>query len=177
MRSRIYFAKGDYGYSLKDLHTAELLSPGDPSTIKWKEWASKKLLSKGYQLFKTDIDSAFQNYNLSIEFDDDNFESYYQRGFAFNSIEDYKSALSDFNRAIEINPHHFESYRMVDYMLARDKKWETIIEYWNRFLEVEPDHAKAYLERAGTNYHNKDFESALNDLEKSCAYKSLKAKL
>jgi len=186
MRSRIYFAKGDYSYSLEDLHTAELLSPGEPSTTKWKEWASKKLLNKGYKLLKTDIDAAFENYNLSIEFDDDNFESYYQRGFAFNSIEDFKSALSDFNRAIEINPHHFESYRMVDYMLARDKQWDTIIEYWNRFLELEPDHARAYLERAGTYYHNKKFERALDDLGKSCdlgnkeackRYESLKTKL
>ena len=186
MRSRIYFAKGDYIYSLEDLHTAELLRPGDPATTKWKEWASKSLLSKGYKLLKTDIDTTFENYNLSIEFDDDNFESHYWRGLAFNSIEDFESALSDFNRAIEINPHHFESYRMVDYMLARDKQWDTIIEYWNRYLELEPDHAEAYLERAGTYYHNKNFESALDDLEKSCdlgnkeackRYKSLKEKL
>ena len=185
MRSRIYFAKGDYSYSLEDLYTAELLRPDNPSTTKWKEWASKKLLSKGYKLYKTDVNSALDNFNLSIEFDDNNFEAYYWRGFAFNSIEDSESALSDLNHAIEINPHHFESYKMVDYMLAKDKQWDTIIEYWNSFLELEPDHAEAYLERAGTYYHNKDFESALEDLEKSCAlgnkeackrYKSLKEK-
>ncbi len=168
MRSRIYFAKGDYTDSLEDLHTAKLLKPGDPSTKKWKEWASKKLLSKGYKLLKKDMDEAFANYNLSIEFDGDSFESYYWRGLAFHEIEDFESALSDFNRAIEINPHHFESYRMVDYMLARNKQWDAILEYWNKFLELEPDHAGAYLERAGTNYHNNDFENALDDLEKSC---------
>ena len=57
---------------------------------------------------------------------------------------------------------------MVDYMLARNKQWDAILEYWNKFLELEPDHAGAYLERAGTNYHNNDFENALDDLEKSC---------
>jgi tetratricopeptide (TPR) repeat protein len=168
MRSRIYFAKGDYGDSLEDLHTAQLLRPGDSSTTKWKEWASKKLLSKGYKLLKTDMNGAFDSYNLSIEFDGDHFESFYWRGLAFYQMEDFESALSDFNRAIEINPHHFESYHMVDYILAKDKQWDIIIEYWDRFLELEPDHAKAYLERAGTNYHNKNFESALNDLGKSC---------
>ncbi|MDY6793479.1 MAG: tetratricopeptide repeat protein [Thermodesulfobacteriota bacterium] len=186
MRSRIYFAKGNYSDSLEDLRTAELLRPGDPSTIKWKEWASKKLLNKGYRLIKTDNDAAFENYNLSIDFDNDNFESYYWRGVAFFQLEDFQSALSDFNRVIEINPHHFESYRMVDYILAKEKQWSRIIEYWNRFLELEPDHATAYLERAGTYYHNKDFERALHDLEKSCGlgnkeacrrYESLKARL
>jgi tetratricopeptide (TPR) repeat protein len=168
MRSRIYFTKGDYSDSLEDLNTAQILRPGDPSTTKWKEWASKKLLSKGYKLLKTDTDAAFDSYNLSIEFDGDHFEPFYWRGLAFHQMEDFESALSDFNRAIEINPHHFESYQMVDYILAKDKKWNIIIEYWNRFLELEPDHAKAYLERAGTNYHNKNFESALDDLKKSC---------
>ncbi|MBT8350917.1 MAG: tetratricopeptide repeat protein [Deltaproteobacteria bacterium] len=168
MRSRIYFAKGDYTDSLDDLRSAELLRPGDPSTTKWKEWASKKLLNKGYKLLKTDIDAGFANYNLSIEFDRDSFESFYWRGLAFHQIEDFDSALADFNRAIEINPHHFESYHMVDYMLARNKQWDIILEYWNKFLELEPDHARAYLERAGTKYHNKDYKSALDDLEKSC---------
>ena len=57
---------------------------------------------------------------------------------------------------------------MIDYIFARDQQWDTIIDYWNAFLEVAPDHAEAYLERAGTNYHNKNIEAAMDDLERSC---------
>ncbi|MGA1870485.1 MAG: tetratricopeptide repeat protein [bacterium] len=168
LRSRIYFAKGSYRDSLDELETTELIKPDDPSTKKWKLWASKNLLNRGHRLFKTDLHAAIEKYDLSISFDNDNSESYYWRGLASYKIKDFESALSDFNRAIEINPYHFESYRMADYILAKDKQWDTIREYWNRFIELEPDHAEAYLERAGTNYHNKDFASALDDFEKSC---------
>jgi tetratricopeptide (TPR) repeat protein len=186
MRSRIYFAKGNYSDAIKDLHTAEILRPKDPETDEWKKWAAKNLLNKGHGLFKMDLSAAIENYNLSIKFDDQNFETYYWRGMAFYRLEDFESALSDLELAIEINPHHFESYRMVDYILVRDRRWDTIINYWDKFLELEPDHAKAYLERAGTHYHNKNFERALDDLEKSCEignqeackrYKGLRARL
>ena len=168
MRSRIYFAKGNYSDSIENLHAAEILRPGDPETKKWREWASKNLLNKGHRLFKTDLHAAIENYSLSVKFDDKNFETYYWRGMAFYTLENFKSALSDLELAIEINPHHFESYRMVDYILAKDRQWGKIINYWNKFLDLEPDHAGAYLERAGTHYHNKDFGKALDDLEKSC---------
>jgi tetratricopeptide (TPR) repeat protein len=168
MRSRIYFAKGNYDDSIDNLHTAEILRPGDPETEEWREWASKNLLNKGHKLFKTDLHAAIENYNLSVKFDDQNFETYYWRGMAFYQLKNLESALSDFKLAIEINPHHFNSYRMVDYILAKDQQWDTIINYWNKFIELEPDHAGAYLERAGTHYHNKDLKNALIDLEKSC---------
>jgi tetratricopeptide (TPR) repeat protein len=168
MRSRIYFAKGNYNDSIENLQTAEILRPGDPKTEEWREWASQNLLNKGHRLFEKDLPGAIENYSLSVKFDDQNFETYYWRGIAFYRLENFKSALSDLDLAIEINPHHFESYRMVDYILARDQQWDKIINYWNKFLELEPNHAAAYLERAGTHYHNKDFENALGDLKKSC---------
>jgi len=168
LRSRIYFAQGDYANSMADLHTAEMIKPGDPQTKKWKRWASNNLLNKGHKLFKTDLSAAIDNYNLSIEFDDMNVEAYYWRGMAYYRLEDLKSALTDFDYAIEINPRHFKSYRMVDYVLAKDQQWDIIIDYWDKFLDLEPEHAKAYYERSGTHYHNQDTEKALQDLKRSC---------
>jgi tetratricopeptide (TPR) repeat protein len=168
LRSRIFFAKGNYSDCFEDLHTAEMLRPGDPETKEWREWASKNLLSKGHRLFKTDLPAAIENYSLSVKFDNQNYETYYWRGMAFYRLENLKSALSDLELAIEMNPHHFESYRMADYILAKDQQWGKIINHWDKFLELEPDHAGAYLERAGAHYHNKDFEKALADLKKSC---------
>ena len=168
LRSRIHYANENYMSSIDDLHTAETINPGDPKTKKWRVWAAKNLLHKGHRLFKTDIPAAVEYYNLSLEWDEDNFETYYWRGVASYRLEDFESALADFEIAIKMNPGHFDSYRMIDYIFARDQQWDTIIGYWNAFLEQDPDHAGAYLERSGTHYHNKDFENALNDLNTSC---------
>jgi hypothetical protein len=43
-----------------------------------------------------------------------------------------------------------------------------IISYWNQFLELEPDHSRAYLERAGTYYHKKDYANSVADLKAAC---------
>lgn len=168
VRSRIYFAQSNYIHAIDDLHTAEIIKPGDSGIQKWKEWASKNLLNRGHSVFKTDIQEAIEYYDLSFEFDDNNFETYYWRGVAFNRLNRYESASMNFRTAIEINPHHFESYRMIDSILARDRQWDTIISYWNTFIALEPAHAGAYFERAGTHYHNKDFENAMYDLKKAC---------
>jgi len=56
----------------------------------------------------------------------------------------------------------------MDYVLLESKQWDDIIGYWNQFLDLEPDHARAYLERAGTHYHRKDFASSLEDLKAAC---------
>ena len=168
MRSKIYYAKAKYAESIDDLRKAEMIKPGNPEIQRWKRWASGKMLRRGYELIKSDLGEAVEYYNLSLEFDDNNFQTYYWRGRALVGLKDFQSALSDFQTAIEINPHHYESYRMLDYIYSRQRQWNKIISYWDRFLELEPDHAGAYYERSGTHYHNKDMESAISDLMKAC---------
>ncbi len=168
MRSRIYFSKKNYVNALADLRTAENAKPEDSNTQEWKEWASKNLLNKGHKLFKTDLWKAVNYYDLSIEFNNNNFKTYYWRGVAYNRLENDESALTDFKIAVALNPRHFESYSMIDYLLIKDRQWEKIISYWDTFLKLEPDHAEAYFERSGTHYHNRDFENALSDLRRAC---------
>jgi tetratricopeptide (TPR) repeat protein len=168
LRSRIFFAKEDYFNSISDLQTAERLKPGHSETQKWREWAAGNLLHQGHELLKTEPRQAIEDYNLSVEFDDNNFETYHWRGVAFGRLKDEVSALSDFETAIRLNPHHFDSYHMIDYIYAKDEEWDTIIRYWDQYIDLEPDDAEAYFERAGTHYHNQDLESAIDDLKTSC---------
>ncbi|MBE9535550.1 MAG: DUF4034 domain-containing protein [Proteobacteria bacterium] len=169
LRAKIYFTTGNYYDSLEDLHAAELIKPDDPKISEWKEWVSKALVYQGHQLYKeSDYNGSVEMFGLAIDSNDKNFEAYYWRGMAFTYLADIDSAFSDFEKAIDVNPSHFESYRMIDYILAKDKQWESIIGYWDSFIAVEPDNAEAYLERAGTYYHNRDLINASSDLEKSC---------
>jgi len=175
MRSRIYYAKMDYAESINDLQTAEMIKPGNPEVQRWKKWASDNMMKRGHQVFKSDLREAVKYYNISLEFDDNNFQTYYWRGRAFVGLKDFESALSDFQIAIEINPQHFESYSMIDYIYSQEQQWDNIINYWDKFIELEPDHAGAYFERSGSHYHNKDMESAISDLKKACELGNKKA--
>lgn len=57
---------------------------------------------------------------------------------------------------------------MLDYVLLESKEWDEIIRHWNQFIELVPDNDRAYLERAGTYYHKKEYARSLNDLKASC---------
>ena len=169
MRSRIYFALKRFNDSVKDLRKAEDISPGDPDTKEWKSWATNEFAYWGHQLYKDkDYSRSVENCDLALSYDDQNHEGYYWRGKSLEGLSRYDLAFADFEKAIEVNPRHFESYQMLDYLLAKERKWPDIIPYWDRFLALEPEHAAAYLERAGTHYHNKDLTSSLRDLERGC---------
>jgi tetratricopeptide (TPR) repeat protein len=168
IRSQVYFAKGEYEKSFADLHTAELLSPKSSKIKKFQEWAAKKLVFKGYEQAKHDLQQAVELYTLALRFDVDNAETYYWRAVAFDKLNEREAAVADLKNAIRHNPRHFESYRMMDYLLAKEKDWNAIIQYWDKFIALEPDNAAAYFERSGTHYHNKNMKNAMSDLLKAC---------
>ena len=167
-RARIHFQKNDYNAALDDLHTAILLSPTDASTLNWQEWAGTRLLKKGHKIYKTDLNQAIDNYNLSLMFYPHNVEVHYWRGVAYSRLNELDLALADLEKAIELDPRHFNAYLMLDYTLFQRHELDRIVQFWNQFIELEPDHPRAYLERSGTYYHKKDFANALKDLKKSC---------
>jgi tetratricopeptide (TPR) repeat protein len=167
-RARIHFQKNHYDAALDDLHTAIVLSPADSSTLNWQEWAGTHLLKKGHKIYKTDLNQAIDNYNLSLMFYPDNVEAHYWRGAAYSRLNELDLALADLEKAIELDPRHFSAYLMLDYTLFQRHELDRIVQYWNQFIELEPDHPRAYLERSGTYYHKKDFANALKDLKKSC---------
>ncbi len=168
LRSKIHFKDGDMENALDDLSTAELIKPGDRNTQKWRTWAGENLMKRGHKAFKADLNAAIEHYDLSVRFDPANALAHYWRGVAFYRQKEFGSAVLDFESSIGINPHHFESYLMMDYTLLESQQWDRILGYWNQFIELEPEHARAYLERAGTNYHRKDYASSLNDLRAAC---------
>lgn len=168
LRSKIHYKNGDMDNAYDDIMTAELIKPGDAKTRNWREWAGEKLMYRGHKVFKEDLNSAIEQYNLSIQFDPQAALPYYWRGVANFRLKQIDAALPDFQRSIELDPHHFESYLMMDYALLESNQLDEIISYWNQFIELEPDHARAYLERSGTYYHKRDYANALKDLKAAC---------
>ena len=72
----------------KDLHSAIILSPTDSSTLSWQEWAGTNLLKKGHKIYKTDLNLAIENYDLSLMFYPDNVEAHYWRGVAYSRLKE-----------------------------------------------------------------------------------------
>jgi len=168
LRSKIHYKNKDMENALEDLLAAELFKPGDSKTQAWRQWAGKNLMHQGNKVFEADFNQAVEKYNLSISFNPDSAEVYYWRGAAYYRLEQFEPALADIETSIDIDARHFDSYLMMDYILLQTKEWDKIIGYWDRYIELGPDHDRAYLERAGTYYHQKKYAKSLKDLKSAC---------
>ena len=175
-RVKIHFSQKDYSAALDDLTILDELFPEDPATMRWCDWASRKLNGRGHKRGqKADLNEALKFYELALSFNEDNHESHFWHGVTNLKLEHYEDAVTDFQKCIDIDPHYFEAYRALDYILAKDRQWDAILSYWDAFIQLEPDHAEAYLERSGTHYHNKNLEQAMADLQKACELGNQKA--
>lgn len=168
LQSKIHFQMRAYAVSLKSLSNAETVNPRNDDIRQWHKLASNSFLKLGNRLLDSAPTKAIAEFNLSLEYNHSNYESYYGEGVAYCRIGALDSALSEFKEAIDINPHQFASYRMIDFILTRKKQWDEIIGYWDRFLKLEPNNVNAYYERSVAYYHKGDIKYAMADLEKAC---------
>ena len=170
LRSKIYYDSGNYQQALKDWETATRTAPFFDDAKKWAKWAGRDLMLKGHKKYKDrHVRAAVSLFNLSLKFNDQDFETYYWRGKSSFDKGDAASALKDFERALALNPRHFYSVAMIDYIANSEQQFDYSIGYWDRFLKLEPTHAKAYLNRARAYYYKRDLSNCQKDLAQACS--------
>jgi tetratricopeptide (TPR) repeat protein len=169
LRSKIYYKLEDYERSLNDLETANRVYPFYDESKEWAQWAGRDLMLQGHKKYKAQhVRAAIGLFNLSLKFNDRDYETFHWRGKAFFDKGDAGSALKDFEQALALNPRDFHSISMIDYIANSERQFDYSIGYWDRFLKLEPKHDKAYLGRARAYYYKGDFGSCLKDLNQSC---------
>jgi tetratricopeptide (TPR) repeat protein len=168
-RSKIFFSQEKWGEALEDLEKMKLFGGKDnDELIETRGWEGRQILSQGHSLYRLQsLTQAIEKYNLALRFDPENAEAYCWRGRAFHRTGNDR-AEDDLRKAVSINPHLFDAYQGLDDVLLKRRRLDEIIELWNRYIELEPGVAQAYLERGGTYYNKKDFDSAYRDAKRAC---------
>lgn len=165
-RSRTLDQLSRYNEAIEDIQHADALSPGFDSIIGQRKRLAQRMVSQGYDLGQAyKHQEAIQKYSIAIEIDRDFDDAYHRRAIAYVKVYQFQAALADIERALELDPHNISYYITIDGILARSKDWDAIIAYWDRFIELHPDVSRAYVERAGTYYHNGDMKAAVRDLK------------
>jgi len=169
LRSKIYYKLEDYANSLGDLETAIRADPFYDETGKWARGAGRDLMLQGQEKYKSrHVRAAIGLFNVSLKFNDRDYETFYWRGKAFFDKGDAGAALKDFEQALALNPGDFQSVSMISDIASSERQFDYSLGYWERFLKLEPKHTGAYLKRARVYYYKNDFENCLKDLNQSC---------
>ena len=107
-----------------------------------------------YKAYTNESDYQYQidNYTKCLSLDPNYGESdgaitYYNRGLAYDKLENYEDAISDYTRSIRIDPDYAAAY--INRGAAYDKleNYENAIADYTRALRINPDYALAYYNR------------------------------
>ncbi|HED00461.1 MAG TPA: tetratricopeptide repeat protein [Proteobacteria bacterium] len=129
-----------------------------------------KFFNRGKELFeKKDYAKARVEFKNAIQVDPKFADAYYWLGKAEFALQNVRGAFGSFSKAVELNPDHLEA--QIDlariYLLARQP--DKALEKANLVLAKEGGNTKALLLKAAALGVKKDFQEALNLMEKVVA--------
>jgi spermidine synthase len=89
-------------------------------------------------------------------------------GLAYLDKKEYDSAIEYFNRAISFNSKNIEAHYNLGlaYIIGKNQP-EKAIEQWEKSLEIDPEYVGALYNLGLAYFNNKQFENAVNFLEKT----------
>ena len=114
---------------------------------------------------------ALDNYTEAIELTPDDAETYFNRGTAYEILEQYDSALNDYTKAIELKPKYVEAYSNRGLAYQHLGRHELALSDFDRAIELRPDYADAYFNRGITYQKLGKYQLALDDYDRAIELK------
>lgn len=160
-RSRLYFMKGSYELSIKDLSKIIEQNHSDPKLYYFRglytaKWAEKENRFYLYQRIIDDFSTVIKN--------DPNFaDVYYDRALAYLAIGKYQLALDDNSKYISLKPNDVRAYYNRAICYSALQKDDLALADFSKAIEVQPTDGNAYYNRAMHFFGKKKFKIAIND--------------
>ncbi len=108
--------------------------------------------------------AAIINYDMAIDREPDNAETYYERGLANVHLDQYEAeAIADFDEAIRLNPDYAQAYYNRGVMKRRVERYEEAIADFDMAIDKNPNYSEAYDQRGVSNYFLEQYEEAITD--------------
>ncbi len=167
-RSRTYSKLNKFNGSLFNIERAYKLDPTDSRVkARFKKITSQIKIPGIIKKSKEGNEVALKKVISNLNQSPNNDYLYYKKAKLLIADKKLNVAAIDLKKAIELNPTEFEYYRLLDFVLFKQSKLDEIIIFWNKYIRLMPNDSRAFLERAGTYYHQHNINAALNDAKRS----------
>jgi len=87
---------------------------------------------------------ALDNYNLAIQYNNNNAVFYNNIGTLFFETHDYEKAMKALRRAVDLDPHNAEALSNLGSIYGTLNDYDNALVYLQRSIREDPSHAKAY---------------------------------
>ena len=108
---------------------------------------------------------AIADYDIAIDKNPNDAETYYLRGLARKSLNQAEEAIGDFDDALRLDPEHTEAYYWRGDMKGGLKRYEEAIGDFDDVIRLDPEYTDIYYWRGVTKYFLERYEEAIGDFD------------
>ena len=102
---------------------------------------------------------------------------YYNRGWAYDALGDYRRAIEDYGQALHIRPNYVRAYVARGYSYVQIGDLDRAIDDYSEALQVEPNNFEAHFNRGLAYEQIGKLDSALADYEQARALRPDEARV
>ena len=102
-----------------------------------------------------------QRLDRRIELDEEDGEAYWERGSAYQALEEYKKAQADYEKALELEPADAELYTTLGDVQERLGEVQEALQSYQKAIQIDPNYARAYNNRGVLYAHQGEYQKAL----------------
>jgi tetratricopeptide (TPR) repeat protein len=175
------YAMADRYHYLPSIGLAMMMAWGIPTLTK-REEIRKKLLFPAGIIFLAIISFLSWNqcgcwkdsiilFSHALKVTDYNWLAYFNRGYEYDNLGNYRQAIEDYNRAIEIKPGYADAYNNRGVAYRGLSNYRQAIEDYNRAIEIKPGYADSYYNRGVTYTYLGNYKQAIEDYNRAIEIK------
>ena len=128
-------------------------------------WAAER--RKRNQIRNRQLQNAIEEYTRFIRKNPGESNLYYQRGMAYEMLNQYDYAMADFSYALRLNPGYLDAYVDRGNLYRKIEEFDKALADYNQALRISPEDANIYAVRAELLTQLGRFVSAEMDVRKA----------
>ncbi|MCH5176739.1 MAG: tetratricopeptide repeat protein, partial [Prevotellaceae bacterium] len=114
-----------------------------------------------------DTIKGLEDYNLAVNVDKTNEETYEKRAQLFYQLERIEDSNADFKKMIELNPANVLGYMGIGRNARDAEDYPQAIEHFTKAIQLEPEYSSGYSFRAECLLEQKKYVQAADDIIKA----------
>lgn len=156
-RGKSYLELGNVEKAMIDFNKAEALKPNDGNICK----RIGDLLNA-----KKEYEKSIIFYNLSINRNNSNEKTYYNRAASYYYSGQYDKAIQDYTRALQINQNMQPAYKFRGLSYLRNKQYKKALKDYNKSINLNSKDYQAYYYRGNLYIQMNEYKKALSDFKR-----------
>jgi tetratricopeptide (TPR) repeat protein len=126
----------------------------------------------GYYYLQGDFERAVQSYTRDIEREPQQPNHYLGRTGCFMNLMQKERAIADVERALKLDPNSMFALQLRGEIFSMEKNYDAALDFFARAQAINSHWAVPYFDRGSALLDQKEFQSALAELDKAIALSS-----